>query len=356
MANGGAVKQSRPKLELAGQENASLAGGLLSLRIEERLDGLASLEASFGNWGPTGGETGFLYFDRALLDFGKELKVSLGGDVLFNGRITALEGVYPEGSSPVVTVLAEDRLQDLRMTRRTRTFADSSDSDVINQIASDHGLSADVSLSGPTHKVLAQLNQSDLAFMRERARANDAEVWVDGSQLKVKQHASRNGGTLELTYGRDLRDFTVLADLADQRTSVDVTGWDVAGKQALTESAEASAISGELSGGKSGASVLQSALGDRKETVSHAAPFTSGEAHARAEAIFKRRSRRFLTGRGVAETNGKLKVGTSLTLKALGPLFNGDYFITEVHHLFDGTSGLRTEFGVERPGLGGGPS
>src|SRR5258705_8493580 len=43
-------------------------------------------------------------------------------DTLFEGRIMALEGQFPEGRQPQLVVLAEDRFQDLRMTRRTRTF------------------------------------------------------------------------------------------------------------------------------------------------------------------------------------------------------------------------------------------
>jgi hypothetical protein len=34
-------------------------------------------------------------------------------------------------------------------------------------------------------------------------------------------------------------------------------------------------------------------------------------------------------------------------------MFSGEYYVSEVEHLFDGVSGLRTEFAVERPGLGG---
>jgi len=67
------------------------------------------------------------------------------------------------------------------MTRRTRSFADASDADVMRTVAQDHSLTPDIDVSGPTHKVLTQVNQSDLAFLRERARAVDAEVWVEGT-------------------------------------------------------------------------------------------------------------------------------------------------------------------------------
>jgi uncharacterized protein len=349
-----AVRPARPELAIDGQLRPGLADALLSLLVEETLDGLYRCELSFGNWGPKNGSNDFLYFDRKTLEFGKSLKITLGADTLFDGKITALEGVFPQGGSPSITVLAEDRFQDLRMTRRTRTFADMDDNAVARQIAGDHGLTPDAALSGPTHKVLAQLNQSDLAFLRERARSLGAEVWVTGTTLAAKPRSSRTGtgGRLALTHGADLREVRVTADLAGQRSSVDVAGWDVAGKTALMESASDPVLSGELVGTTSGASILKSAFAERKEAVANAVPLTSAEARARAESIFVQRARRFVVARGVAQTLGGLRVGATVKLDQVGPLFNGDFYVSEVRHLFDGKSGLRTEFVAERPGLG----
>jgi hypothetical protein len=38
-------------------------------------------------------------------------------------------------------------------------------------------------------------------------------------------------------------------------------------------------------------------------------------------------------------------------LSGLGPLFSGKYYVAGVRHLFDGATGMRTEFTAERPGL-----
>jgi phage protein D len=347
-----ALKPSRPTIAVAGTQSSSLTGGLLRLHVREDVHGLSSCEAEFGNWGPNGDSSDFLFFDRRLLEFGKKLEIKLGDDVLFSGRITGLEGRYPQGNSPSVVVLAEDRFQDLRMTRRTRTFADVSDADVVSQIASDHGLTPDVGISGPKHKVLAQLNQSDLAFLRERARALDAELWMTDSKLSVKPRSSRGGSPITLTYGKELREFRVLADLAGQATSLEVTGWDVAGKAALKERADGSVVGGELAGGDSGPGILSSAFGTRKDALANAVPQTSDEARARAEALLKRRARRFLVGHGTAESAPGLRVGVTVRLAGLGPLFVGDFYVAAVSHLFDGAHGLRTELEVERPGLG----
>jgi len=347
-----ALKSARPKIFVGGQEVPELSAEMQSLVIAENTIGLYHCEAKFGNWGSVNNNPDFLFFDRRTLDFGKDFEVKLESDSLFRGKIMGLEAGFPEGNSPEISVFAEDRFQDLRMNRRTRTFTDVTDADVIKHIATDHGLSPSVDLSGPTYKVLAQVNQSDLAFIRERARSIDAEVWMDGNTLNAKSHTGRNGADLQMTYGNELRDFTVLADLAMQRTSVAVNGWDISSKSALTYEATESAISSELNGDTSGVSILQSALGARKEALAHTVPLNQEEARHEAEAFFKMSARRFVVGRGVAETKAKLRVGTKLDLQGLGKLFSGKYYVVEVKHIFDMKKGLQTEFKSERLGIG----
>jgi uncharacterized protein len=354
MADSGStgVQATRPKIFLGGREDIDLSQALLRMSVRETVNGLFSAELRVGNWGPKNNSVGFLYFDRKKLDFGKAVQLKLNDDILFDGRVSAIEADFGEGRSPELSILLEDRFQDLRMTRRTRTFTDSSDADVIRRVAGDHGLQASVDVQGPTHKVLTQVNQSDLAFLRERARSAGAELWIDGANLAAKPRTARNGASIKLKYGADLREFTALADLAHQRTSVDVSGWDVGGKKAIRQQADEAAITNELGSDSSGAKILRDAFGERKESIANMVPLTADEARGQAEARFRDAARRFLVGRGMAQPNGKLRVGVWIELDGLSSLFNGKYYLAEVRHLFDGAGGFRSEFTAERPGLG----
>ena len=90
----------------------------------------------------------------------------------------------------------------------------------------------------------------------------------------------------------------------------------------------------------------------RKESLAHTVPLTSQSAQAEAETFFKLNARRFVVGRGIAEANSQLRVGSYVNLKGLGPLFSGKYYLSEVRQLFDLAHGIRTEFTAERPGIG----
>lgn len=347
------VKVSRPSIELEGQRNATLTAALLTLDVIEAGEGIYRCAATFGNWG--GAERpGFQHFGRDVLDFGKKIGVKLDTKLLFEGRISAIAGRFPEGGPPQLVIHAEDRLQDMRMTRRTRCFADVSLADVVRRVSNDHGLTPKVDLSGPTHKILAQLNQSDLAFLRDVARREDAQIWIDGSNLHVAQRSRRGGASIELSWAGKLREFEVNADLANQRTELTASGWNAADKQVAKASANEQAVSSELNGASSGISVLNQAFGARKDTLAHNTASTDEEARAHAEAALRHLARRFLVGRGVAETQDTLRVGAKLKIKGTGPLFEGEYFVTDVHHRFDASRGLVTEFCCDRPGIGQG--
>lgn len=347
---------ARPTVAIAGRDQPALAAAAVSLAVGERADGLFTLEATFGNWGARSGGIGYLYFDRALLDFGAEIAIELGaGDAfgrVFSGRITAIEGRFPQQRSPEVLVLAEDRLQDLRMTRRTRIFENKSVEDIVGDIASGHNLGKEVDIAPVTLPVMAQLNQSDLAFLRLLARIADADVWFEDSKLHMQARARRRGQQVTLVYGQTLHELSVSADLAHQRTAVVVAGWNATDKAVLSASADSNKIQGELNGGVSGPSILSQKFGPRKEQLVHEYPLSSSEARARADARMRSVSRRFVTGHGVSEGDARIRVGAKVTMRGVGDLFDGAYFVSEAHHLFDYRTGYRTAFTVERPGLG----
>lgn len=342
------VRPSRPTIEIDGQRQDRLEASLLAMLVSESVEDMAHAAMTFGNWG--GGTPGFQHFDRRTLEFGKALKIRLGEELLFDGRISAIVADFPDGGPPTIGVLAEDRLQDLRMTRRSRSFEQASLADVLRRVASDHGLSPRVDFDAATQAVIAQVNQSDLALLRDLARREDATVWVADGALHLAR--LRPDSRVELRWAGSLREFHVEADLAGQRTAMVASGWDVSRRSGASHRADRAAIGQELGDDEAGVAILASALGDRVDCIAHGMARSDREARAIAEAGFRHMARSFVRGEGVAEANGAIRVGARLALAGLGPLFDGTYRATAVSHHFDQAMGLRTEFSCERPGIG----
>jgi phage protein D len=343
------VRAARPAVSIDGNRQTELEARLVRYALTDSLDGMARAELCFGNWGG-GDRPGFQYFDRRLLDFGKRLNVSIGSDSLFEGRISAIAAEYPEGATPEIRVHAEDKLQALRMTRRSRVFERASLGSIARCIASDHGLTADVAVEGELAPVIAQLNQSDLAFLIDLARAADAEVRVIGNRLVVVR--SGGGAALGLAWAGTLRRFEVIADLAHQRSAIVASGWDVAARAGISHRADVAAIRSELGNDEAGGDILTRTLGARTDTIAHGCPATAAEARQLAESTYRHAARGFVTGEGLCESDPRLRVGGTLEISGLGPLFDGVYRATAVCHRFDSEEGARSEFRCDRPGMG----
>jgi phage protein D len=219
-------------------------------------------------------------------------------------------------------------------------------------VAREHGLQSDASIQGPRYDVVQQLNQSDLAFLRERARLVQAELWCTGKTLHFRSRTSRRGSTLTLVQGNQLLWSRVMADLAHQRSEVVVTGYDATKKEVIDKRADKDTVREEASKGRTGPEVLARALGNSTSIRSRETAINADEALAWAKAEMLRRARGFVTVSGVAKGSPEMAVGSVLRLEMIGAPFEGDgYYVTQVCHTFDHVQGLRTRFEAERPTL-----
>jgi uncharacterized protein len=350
------LASSAPVFKVDGTVKGELARDLLRIEVEETTEGLKTLCMHLLAIGPvqSGPDERLQYLDGGVVDFGRRLEASIGPPGrernVFDGAISALEATFEEGQIPHVSLFAEDQLMALRMTRRMRAYEDLTDAGIAEAVADAHGLSADTAAAGPTYDVVHQFGQSDLAFLRDRARLVQAELWCEHDTLNFKSRANRTGTSLTLVQGNQLIAVRLRADLAHQRSTVRVSGYDAQERATIEEEASGSVVMAEVAGGRTGPDVLTGALGERVSHRVREVPIESGEATAWARAEMLRRARQFVTV--VATTSGTpdLVVGSRVTLERVGqPFEGGGYYVTRVRHTWDLSDGHRTHFEAERP-------
>lgn len=346
---------SNPTFTVDEKSAPELNRDLVRLDVHDSISGLKSLCARFQAVGPDANARAesVIYLDGRLIDFGQALSVTLGPlsnrHTVFEGVVSAIEIQYEEGQEPEFLVKAEDSLMDFRMTRRCATYEGMSDAEIAAEIAEQHGLETDIDAEGPTLDRIQQLNMSDLAFLRERARQLQAEIWVSGRTFHYKTRDRRNTNDVNLIRGNDLIAVKACADLAHQRTAVRCTGYDANDRVPIDELAEEGAVSGEFGAGKSGIQVLAQSFGERTSHRVKEVPIDTVEATEWARSELLRRARSFVTVNGMSRGTPELQVGSGLTLEQMGTPFEGDsYYVTKTQHTFDLTEGHRTHFEAER--------
>jgi len=345
-----------PVFSVDGTVNRALGRDCVHLEVEEGVEGLRTMRADFVAIGPgaTGPPDQMLHMDGQAVDFGQQVKVSVGPEsaerTVFEGIVSGLEVVFADSEPPRLVVYAEDVLMRLRMTRRMRTYANVTDAEIAQQVVGAHQLQCDAAVDGPRYDVVQQLNQSDLAFLRERARLVQAELWCTDRTVHFRSRTNRRGPRLTLVQGNELIATRITADLAHQRSEVVVTGFDAQAKSVVEQRAGNEAIQAEVSDGRTGPQVVQRALDGSTSFRVREVALTAEEASAWAKAEMLRRARAFVTVSGLTRGSPDMVVGTVLKLQSVGPPFEGDgYYVTKVCHTYEHAQGLRTRFEAERP-------
>jgi len=349
---------SAPVFTVDGARQPELARDLLHLEVSDDTQGMKRLSARFTAWGPEPGgrDEGELHLDGRVLDFGKRLDVSLGpataARTVFQGHISAIEADYAESREPQVAVYAEDALMPLRFKHRCRTWEAVNDADIVRGIASEHGLQAETDADGPTHAVVQQWNQSDLAFLRERARLLQAELWLDDRTLHFATRERRPAAEITLVNGNQLLQLQARADLAHQRSDVHVGGYDVSSREVIDELATMEAVRAEAGPGRLGLELLGQVFAEFSSHRLREVPLDVNAAAAWARAELLRRARGFVRVRGLTTGTPDMTVGSALTLQRVAaPFAGGRYRVTRLTHSYDLEHGHRTAFEAERPNL-----
>lgn len=350
------IYDARPTLRVAGQEDVRMSELLTAMKMEEQEGGLSSLELRFINLvASTDGPPELAFDANSRLKLGAALGVYSGDAAtpreIFQGKVSALEIVCEAGAPPELVVLAEDALTAARRGRRSKVYSDMSPADVVSAIAAELGLSPRVSgLTSPV-ATWAQLNETDLGFLRRLLARFAADMQVVGDTLQVSPRQDVRRGGIDLALHSQLTRVRICADLAHQATAATVSGWNPAQGQEVR--GEASSLTGAGPGsGKSGLAWAQEVFGSRSEHIAGIPVTDDAEASAVAAAALDQRARRFVVAEGSCSGNAQLRVGCHVNLTGISPQFDNTYYVVAARHLFDMRQGYRTEFRAECAYLG----
>ena len=336
----------RPQIKVAGTENRDLTEALTAMVINVPLLGMAHAELTVSNWIATG--------DNAEYDFGfqtlglgetVEIIMTNGDDSssrLFKGEVTALEECYGEGA-PQLVILLQDKLHRLTRTRHSRVFEEQSLDDVVNRIAGDAGLTADVNVSSVV-ATYHQLNESDLAFLLRLCGSHDIAARLVDRQLRARPEQA-DADPVELNAKDSALKVRLIADLNHQPIRVQVKGYNLDNDAEVSESGNSLRLPAN---GTTAANTLSNLGWDGEEIVPQPFPRSQGEAEALAKAHFNRAAKRFISGDIRAIGEARLTSGREIQLSGVSPRFEGRYQIVNCVHRFDSVSGFETHLKVNR--------
>lgn len=305
------------------------------------------------------------------LQVGNPLEIEAGDENvnIFSGDVVGLEPVYKANGENTVTVRAFNKLHRLLRGRKSKTFLDRSDTQIVEAIADEANLKPQCGNATVVHKHVYQHNQTNLEFLRVRAARLGFDVWVDGDTLYFDQPNSGKDSGIQLRYGEAeeagrqgaifLKHFAPRMSSTGVVKSVKVRGWNPEKKEEIVGEARAA-------GSQLGTTSADSAAGDlaSPETFEVDHPiFSKEEADLVAKAKLREAMMSFMTGEGECRGSPELKPGIVVTItvntnpKQKNDRFNGKYLVTGVSHRYSNPSrgdagGYITSFRVCRDAEG----
>jgi len=275
----------------------------------------------------------FALSEKKLLAPGAKVEI-LGGyssdeTTLFKGIVTRHRiEVHRRGGSNLVIELRDPAFR-MAIGRRSRNFADVSDSDLIEQLIALHpGLAADVASTSLTHKQIVQHQASDWDFMVMRAEIAGLVVSCIDGKVSVQPPATAGEAASSAIFGQGLMSAEMELDSTSQFDKVEAGAWDPAEQELATAQAEeaSAAIPGDIKGSELG-----------KTAGAGSAPRHPGAEDQSAldswsASLMGRARRAAVRGRVRIQGSEAVLPNTLIELKGLGGHFNGLALVSGIRH------------------------
>jgi Bacteriophage probable baseplate hub protein len=278
-----------------------------------------------------------------------EIKLGYGDKVesLISGEITGLEPEFALDRPPNLTVRGYDPRYRLQKGRRTRTFVGLSDSEIAEQIAREANLNVKATGTRFAHDYVIQANQTDLEFLRERARRIQYEVYVSDLTLYFRPVQNDESEALTMTIGDHLLEFYPRLSMIRQVDDVVVLGWHGLEKKEIVGFPETRFESAQMGGKRSGPQI-NTEVGRARDVLSMQPVMSQAEADHLAQATLSQKALTLIEGEGTCLGRTDVRAGKVIKLEGIGQRFSGQYYVTSAIHSYTAQGGYRTQFQVRR--------
>ncbi|MBD2455012.1 VgrG-related protein [Nostoc sp. FACHB-87] len=345
-----------PLLQIDGTNaSADLLNDILQITVEESLHLPGMFTLVIRNDYFPGQTTEATWKHQSLFAIGKKIKIGFVSSTTQNadfedaeqgyvleGEITAIETEFTSGSQAPIIIRGYDMSHRLHRGRYNRSFQNVTDSDVVNQVIGEAGITAGtVTSTTIVHDYVFQENQTNMEFLRERAARLGFELYVQDSKLNFRQPAQNE--SLSLKWLEDIHNFRVRVSSAEQVSSVEVRGWDYATKKSIVSTASTEQVITTTDNGK-GSSSSTKFSSQPKMIVVDQPVFSVNEAAKIAQALCNELGGEFVMADAVGEGNPEIRPGKVIKLTDMGS-YSGSYYVTETRHLFQERKFV-TEFSV----------
>ncbi len=300
--------------------------------------------------------TNLTWTDSTIFDLGVQVEITAKATKqadgtgsegsLIKGEITAIEPDFDEHGRPRLLIRGYDKSHRLFRGKKTRTFLDHQDSDIVKSLAGDASLSAEADATSIQHKYLLQNNVTNMEFLQMRAQALGYQVFTANGKLNFKKEGFTLGDGPDLEWRDMLLSFKPRMTAVKQADAAIVRAWDPAQKKAIDQKTVPVKPAHQGGISKSGGAAAKSAFGNTSEMIVTDIPVaTTDEAKSLATSLGDQINSEFVQAEGTCFGDPRVLAGKSVNIKGVGKKFSGKYLVTSARHVIS-NGNYRTHFTI----------
>lgn len=321
-------------------DNNQLSGEyrILSIEVVKSFNRISSAKIVIADGDPAKQDFPISSKDDSLIP-GHEFEVQLGyqgkSTSVFKGIITKHAIRSNKNKTSTLTIEAKDKSVKLTIGRKSQTFSDKTDTEIIESILKRSGFkSSEIELDDTSlkHAEMVQYNATDWDFVISRAEMNSMVVLTDNNKLIIKKPDTSQEPAKEVTYGKEVIEFDSLIDGLTQIKEVKGLSWNF--KDQKLEQSDAATIQFKESGNTKGESLAE-AFGVKEYNLVHTGNLKTGELKLWGNARLLKSRMAKNTGRIKVKGLTDIKPGQVIKLNGFGKRFNGNVFVTGSRHCYD---------------------
>lgn len=304
---------------------------VLAVVIHNEVNRIPTAKITIADGDPS--EATFKHSEGDLFKPGSKITISVGyhgeEETIFTGLLTSQRIRIRQDGSAYLRIEAKDPAFKMTAVPKFRLFKEMKDSDIIDEILAEHGLTGDLESTTTEHEHMVQNNVTDWDFILSRLEANGLLLVLDDGMLKSLSPDPSAQQVLTIAYGSTVLEADLELESRIHISGMKTRAWIYTDQEVLESE---SSYSDEPTGGSIKVNDL-SGLNDSGDFyLNHAGQTTNSELSVWADA--HKMKMNFAKIRGTITFQGfpQLTAGDIVELQGFGSVFNGNAFVSAVRH------------------------
>ncbi len=288
--------------------------------------------------------------DGDTFAIGKEIEIKAGYHSdeasIYKGIIVQHGLTFGKSSGSVIVLECKNIAAKMTIARRTRTFVEKTDSDVIQEIFSENGIEGEVETTDVTYPKIVQYAATDWDFILMRAERNGMIITFKEGKMKVAPPEVEGEPIVGLTYGKDIYSLKANINAEHQLNNYTYKAWDIPSQELIEGEAKPPKVNEQ---GKTDDSNTLAGEYELEEIVAtSSAPLLKDDLQATADAKLQKSHLARILGEVSFQGCADARVGELIEILGIGDRFSGNAFISKVNHdLRRGRWVTRVSFGLK---------